>query len=252
MRNSFLALTLFFLVISSCTGHHSPGKSDRLALAYKKEGDVFQSQGNYTAALAKLLEAEKILPDNSRIQNSLGLAYMGKQRDDLAEKAFKKALRLEPDFTEAKNNLGAVFLRQEKWDTAIAQFEMVLEDLIYPTPQFPLVNIGWAYMGKKEFQKAQAYFRKALDESPGFITAIHGQAQGFLQTGQIDRAMAFLHRKLHKTPDAAILHADLAQTYELKGQTRQAVNAWQLVLKLTPENTSLSKEAQDRLDRLLY
>jgi type IV pilus assembly protein PilF len=252
MNKAFTTLMLFALVIMSCTGTGSPQKSERLALAYKKEGDVFQSQGNYTAALAKLLQAEKILPDNARIQNSLGLAYMGKQRDDLAEQAFKKALKIEPDFTEAKNNLGAVYLRQEKWDIAIAQFETVLKDLVYPTPQFPMVNIGWAYLGKKEYPQAQAYFRKALEKSPGFITALHGQSQVFLQTGQTDRAIAFLHRKLRRTPDAAILHADLARAYEKKGQLRQAINAWELVMKLTPENTTLHRTAQARLDALQY
>ena len=240
------------LTLGSCTATRPSPKSDKLALAYQKEGDVFQSQGNYTAALAKLLQAEEILPDNPQIQNSLSLAYMGKKRYDLAEAALKKALRLDPEFTEARNNLGAVYLRQEKWDTAIEQFKTVLADLIYPTPQFPLANIGWAYLGKNNFLEAQIYFKKALEESPGFITALHGLAQIYLKTGQTDQALAFLHRHLHKTPDAALLHADLAQAYERKGQRHQAVKAWQLVLKLVPENSTLGRDARKRLDHLLY
>lgn len=252
MKNAIAGITLFVALFSSCAGSHAPINSDKLARAYKKEGDIFQSQGNYTAALAKLMDAEEILPDDPKIQNSLGLAYLGKKRYDLAEAAFKKALKIEPEFTEAKNNLGAVYLRQEKWDIAIAQFETVLKDIIYSTPQYPLVNIGWAYLGKGDFSNAQTYFRKALEESPGFITATHGLAQVYLRTGQTDRAMAYLHRNLHKTPDAAVLHADLAQVYEKKGQVRQAINSWQLVLKLVPETTILGRTARDRLDRLLY
>jgi len=252
MKPALICLISILFLISSCTGTSSSPKNDRLAMAIKKEGEVYLAQGNYTASLAKFLEAEKILPKDAEIQNSLGLAYLAKDRYELAETSFKKALRLASKFTEAKNNLGAVYLRQEKWDTAIAQFKKVLEDLIYPTPQFPLANIGWAYIGKKDFAKAQIYFRKALEEKPDFIIALHGLAQSYLKTGQTERAMAFLHRNLHKTPDAAILHADLAEGYEKQGKIKQAIASWKLVLKLAWQNSSLSHVAREKLDHLIY
>jgi len=254
MNRAIAVFILASLLLSACatTGTDKSEKNRKIAQAYKKEGDVYQRQGNYTLALTKLLDAEKRLPNDPKIQNSLGLAYMGKRKYEMAVTSFKKALRLDPKYTEAANNLGAAYLRQEKWDTAIEQFQQVLKNLIYPTPHFALANIGWAYLGKQDFAKAQTYFRKALDEKPGFITAIHGLAQIYLRTGQTDRATAYLHRSLHKTPDAAVLHADLAQAYEKKGQTKQAIKTWQLVLRLAPETSSLARTAQDRLDSLLY
>ena len=252
MKLLITSLTIFALFICSCAGITGSSNSKKYARAIKKEGDVYLSQGNYTASLAKLLEAEKISPNDAQILNSLGLAYLGKKRYKLAEASFKKALGLTPDFTEAENNLGAVYLRQKRWDTAIAQFEKALEDLIYPTPQFPLVNIGWAYLGKQEVARAQEYFRKALEESPDFIMALHGLAQSYLHTGQTARAMSFLHQKLHKIPDAAILHADLAEGYEKQGNIRQAIKSWQLVLKLTSENSALSHNARKKIDQFLY
>ncbi len=234
----------------SCTSSDSQQKKVKLAQAIKKEGDVFQSQRNYTAALTKLLEAEKLTPDDPYLQNSLGLAYMGKKRYDLAATAFNKALLHEPEFTKARNNLGAAYLRQEKWDIAINQFNQVLESLIYPTPQFPLTNIGWAYLGKQNFANAQLYFNKALDEKPGFISPTHGLTQVYLRTGQIDRAIAYLHKNLKRHPNAPILHADLAHAYEAKGMRRQAIKAWELVLELIPENTPLARKAEDRLIEL--
>jgi tetratricopeptide (TPR) repeat protein len=80
-------------------------------------------------------------PEDPYLLNSLGLAYMGKNRDDLAIPVFKQVLDLKPDYTEALNNLGAAYLRQKKWDLAIPAFKKVLEDLLYPTPQFPLSNL---------------------------------------------------------------------------------------------------------------
>ncbi len=137
----------------------------------KKKGEIYQIQGEYTAALASFLAAEKLIPQDPYLQNSIGLAYMGKKKNALAVAAFQKALTLKPDYTQARNNLGAAFLRQRKWNQAIACFKKVLDDLIYPTPHFPLSNIGWVYLGKKDYTKARIYFLKALEHMPGFAAA---------------------------------------------------------------------------------
>ncbi len=237
-------------MLFSCATSGDSQKKIKIAQAVKKEGDVFQSQGNYTAALTKFLEAEKTIPRDPYLQNSLGLAYMGKKRYELAVGAFQKALALKTDYIEAINNIGAAYLRQKKWDTAISQFQKVLENLIYPTPHYPLNNLGWAYLGKKDFPKAQTYFYKALEEKPWFITASHGLAQVYLRTGQADRAMVYLHKCLRKSPDSAILHSDLALAYEAMGQHRQAIKSWKLVLKLVPDTSSLARKAETRLMKL--
>ena len=241
---------VFTCILMACTSTSNPSKNAKIAQAIKKEGDVFQAQGDYTAALSKLLEAEKLAPKDPYIQNSLGLAYMGKKRYKIAVQAFNKALTVKPDYSEAINNLGAAYLRMEQWDTAISKFKIVLDDLIYPTPHFPLANIGWANIGKKNYPRAQSFFLQALEEQPEFITAIHGLAQVYLLTGQNNRAISYLHKSLRKIPNVPILHADLAQAYEAKGQRRQAKKAWQLVLRLAPEKSSLYRKAENKLYEL--
>ncbi len=246
-----IPLLLFSFIITSCASSGSRQNNVKIAQTMKKEGDIFQSQGNYTAALTRLIEAEKLTPNDPYLQNSLGLAYMGKNRDDLAVIAFKKALARKPDFIEARNNLGAAYLRQNKWDMAIENFNRVLDSLLYPTPHFPLSNIGWAYFGKKEFHLAETYFSKALDAMPWFTAASHGLAKIYMETGQTNRAMDYLNQCLKRSPTRAIFHADLAKVYEKMGKTKQAVASWQQVLKLVPERSSLAKQAENRLSELL-
>lgn len=248
MKHLILLIICISLMTSCATGKKE--QQIKIALAQKKEGDIFQAQGEYTAALTRLLEAEKTLSKDPYLQNSLGLAYMGKKRYDLAVEAFTKALALNPDYVEATNNLGAAYLRLGKWDTAISNFNQVLDNLLYPTPHYPLSNLGWAYLGKKDYAQAEVYFLKSLDEKAWFITASHGLAQVYIQSGQLNRAMRYLHRCLRRSPDIPILHADLAEVYEIQGQKRQAINSWQLVLKLVPENSSLARKAERRLSNL--
>ena len=250
MKTKLFILICICAVMASCTSTVQTRKQNKIAQAIKKEGDVFQAQGNYTAALSKLLEAEKLVPDDPYIQNSLGLAYMGKERDDMAIQAFNKALSLKPDYTEALNNLGAAYLREKKWDIAIKTFNKVLEDMTYPTPHYPLANIGWAQLEQNNYPIAQKYFLKALREMPGFIQAIHGLAQLYIRTGQTDRAIAYLDKHINRSPDTVIFHADLAQAYEACHLTRQAIKTWQVVMQLAPKNSNLYHKAEQRLFEL--
>lgn len=250
MKTKLFILICICAVMASCTSTVQTRKENKIAQAIKKEGDVFQAQGNYTAALSKLLEAEKLAPDDPYIQNSLGLAYMGKERDDMAIQAFNKALALKPDYTEALNNLGAAYLRGKKWDIAIKIFNKVLEDITYATPHYPLANIGWAQLEQNNYSLAQENFLKALREMPGFIQAIHGLAQVYIRTGQTDRAIAYLDNNIKRSPDTVIFHADLAQAYEACDRTGQAIKTWRVVMQLAPKNSSLYQKAEQRLFEL--
>lgn len=243
-------LCIFLLGISICACVSATKDDTQLAEAIQIQGEAFLMQGDYTAALSRLLEARKIRPEDPYILNSLGLAYMGKNRDDLAIPVFKKALALKPDYTEALNNLGAAHLRQKQWDPAISAFEKVLEDLLYPTPQFPLSNLGRAYLEKQDYMRAETYFSQALDLSPGFVTAAHGLSVVFLETGRENDAIEFLTARLMAYPESALLHADLARAYEAKGWTNEARQSWQNVLHYAKKNSKLKKTASRRLSAL--
>jgi type IV pilus assembly protein PilF len=251
MKQYLIWIILLGFLLPACTSStRLPRKESGLAEAVKIQGEALLLQGDYTAALSKLLDARKMTPDDPYLLNSLGLAYMGKKRDDLAEPLFLTALTVKPDYTEALNNLGVAYLRQKKWNLAIPAFEKVLQDLLYPTPQFPLSNLGRVYLEKQNYQLAESYFLQALDVMPGFVTASHGLAQVYLASRQVDEAIDFLTNALRRLPNTAILHADLAQAYEAKGWTNEARQSWQNVLNYAKKNSGLKKIATKRLSAL--
>ena len=81
----FCLAGLFFF---SCAGSSVRTNREKIGQAVKNEGEIFLRQGNYTAALIKLLEAQKDIPKDPFLHNSLGLTYMGKNRNDLAVLSF--------------------------------------------------------------------------------------------------------------------------------------------------------------------
>ncbi|MCK5162881.1 MAG: tetratricopeptide repeat protein [Desulfobacula sp.] len=222
-------------------------KKKEIAIATQQLGEEYYNSGKYTAALKTLLNAHETIPNDPYLNNSLGLVYLAKDRYDLAENHFNKALNLKADYIHAKNNLGAVYLKQKKWGLAIQCFEEVAENLLYATPEMPLSNLGWAYFRQKLYKKAKVYFKKSLEIRPNFLNAVHGLSSIYIETGYYNLAITFLHHSLKKNPGAAILHSDLAKVYEALKDFDKAKRSWDVVLKLEPETSPLAIEAQKRL-----
>ncbi len=246
MRNRLLLLILATTVIS-CTASNME-QQQKIAQDTKELGIAYFLQGDYTKALKKLLEAEKVLPEDPYLQNDLGHVFMARKRYQMAEVHFLKAVTLKPDYVPAKNNLGSAYLKQEKWDLAINCFKDISGSLLYATPHFPLSNLGWSYMGKKEYQTAKKYFHRALKIKPDFINAVHGMALSYLETNQPSAAQKILIKAIQKRPETAILHADLAKSYETLRHYKKARLSWQMVLELAP-GSELAQKAEARLDR---
>ena len=91
LRGSLLLIAA--LLITSCTGQ-DPNRNKRIAEAKRDVGEAYMRQGNYTAALRELLEAEKLNPEDHIVHNDLGICYMNKKRMADAIAHFKKAVAI--------------------------------------------------------------------------------------------------------------------------------------------------------------
>ncbi|MCF6247344.1 MAG: tetratricopeptide repeat protein [Desulfobacula sp.] len=250
MKNTFYTLCIALFLFSCASKTVDNEKIQEIAIATQRVGEQYYNAGKYTLALKKLLEAQKKIPNEPSIYNSLGLVYMAKERYGMAETEFKKALSLNKDYINVKNNLGATYLKLKKWDRAIELFNEIAEDVLYATPEIPYSNLGWAYYHQKKFEKAKSYFYKALDIRPNYLVPAHGLSTIYIETGYQYQAIDFLHRLLKRNPNAAILHFDLARAYESINKWDKAKRAWKIVLSLEPEFSPLAKEAEKRLYEL--
>lgn len=250
MKNLIYLLFVLLFLVSCASKDTNMGNKKEIAIATQKIGEGYYNSGRYTAALKTLLEAQKSIPNDPYLLNSLGLVYLAKNRYDLAENHFKKALNFKPDYTQAKNNLGATYLKQKKWKPAIKCFEEISENLLYATPEIPLSNLGWVYFYREMYGKAKTYFEKSLEIRPNFLIAVHGLASIYIKTGRYLLAINFLHRALEKNPGAAILHSDMAKSYEALKDFDKARRSWNVIRKIEPETSPLAREAEKRLFEL--
>ncbi|RYZ81629.1 MAG: tetratricopeptide repeat protein, partial [Proteobacteria bacterium] len=121
-------LLMFSLFITSGCASMREKDSEKAELYLKMGASQFEN-GNLPGAMSALLQAEKLDDKNPVIQNTLGITYFARQRNDLAEKHIRRAVELDKTYSEARNNLSRVLLQVGKYDEAEKQIRIVLDDL---------------------------------------------------------------------------------------------------------------------------
>jgi tetratricopeptide (TPR) repeat protein len=219
--------------------------------AYRKVGEAYMQEGNYTAALNQLLKAKQFYEADHILHNDLGLVYMAKNNLTKAVQHFKRAVELNPEYAVAKNNLGYAYLAQENYDAAIEVFESISGELLYGTPHYPLTNLGLAYYRKKEYETALKYYQQALDLSPNFGNALRGQGQTYIAMERYEEAIAVFQKASKVSAGLALAetYMGLGDAYRGFGDSSSAQQAYQKVIELSPDSR-LSQQADVALKTL--
>lgn len=206
-------------------------------------GATQMESGDYPQALRNILQAEELDPTNPVIQNNLGLIYFFRERFDLAEKHFQKAISLDPTYSEARNNLSRVYLEQSKFDLAEKEVQVVLNDLTYPNPEKAQINFGLIKFNQKQFTAARAAFSKALKQVPDDCAASTYYGRTFFEVGDysqaaeaLDKAIGFCQKNMYDEP-----HYYSALAYYRLGDKSKSIARFEGLLKLYPSGTYREK-----------
>ncbi len=134
------------------------------------EGARLLSMRRPGEAAEKLVEARRLDPRNVPAAINLGGAYILQGKFKQAVPVLEAASQLEPDNVMVWTNLAAAYLgklpfaSEEDQDRAIAAYERALAiDAQVPQVNY---NLGLIYLERKDFRRAGAHFRRALDTDP--------------------------------------------------------------------------------------
>jgi tetratricopeptide (TPR) repeat protein len=210
---------------------------------YRDLGELYFKEGKYTAALKEFVKSEKLNPDDHILHNDLGLTYMYKRKPDIAIVHFKKALALKDDYSPARNNLGNAYAEKAQWDKAIEQYEIVTQDLLYATPQYPLSNLGLAYYEKKDYARSEKYYLESLKIQKDFFMALYGLARTYMAMNRPGEAILKLKTAAGLAPEEPRVHFELGRAYSMNRDYKKGYEAYQEVVKLDP-GTPLADKAQ--------
>jgi tetratricopeptide (TPR) repeat protein len=243
------ALMACALAIMACGT--SPWNQEQ-ADAHVNVGAAYLGSGRSNDALKEFLEAEKLSPRDPKVHYYMGISYLEKRLNDNAIDEFNKALSLKPDYSEAHNFLGVIYRDKKQWDMAIDEFKNALANVLYETPDKAIFNMGTAYHGKGDYEKALKMYEEAKNKQPHTIPApVIDLNMGITcyAKGDLEKAVSYFKASLKAAPSLLESHYWLGLCYIKLHDPAKAKAEFKAVIDMTPDS-ELGIEAKKSLDSI--
>ena len=137
-----------------------------------------------------------------------------------------------------------LYLETGQWDAAIAEFELVLKDVLYQTPYYVLNNIGWAYYKKGDLRRAIESYQKAAVLKPDFGMAFYNLGLAYRDSKQNGDAIRAFRNTLVLAPTLVDAHMQLGILLFNEQQSGEAKKPFEEVIRLAPgsDNARLAQQ----------
>jgi len=123
---------------------------------------IYDLMGKETLSAPLYVEIVNKSPDQAASHNNLGLNYMVRGEYPEAIRSFLQANALDKDNVRIKNNLASAYLLNGDEDNALNIFKSTVGEAEAYN------NIGYLYMTKGNFEKAEQALKKAMQINPRF------------------------------------------------------------------------------------
>ena len=214
--------------------------------AYLRLGVCRTKLGQFDAAIAAFLEAQKAQPKDIEVNSSLAEAYEKTGQLEKAEAVYnilaeinpakaktyhrqsfriydvagkyelaitpaKKVIDLEPENETNHYYLGLTYFKLQKYDEAIAAFQQALA----VKPDFPHAwyQVGSSYFSQKKFKEAAAAYKKYAEFSPDDPSGWLSIGVCHMQLKDHESALEPLKKCVELKPDNAVAWYNLAVVY---------------------------------------
>ncbi len=244
-----LALSLLSLGCSSLLEPKTPCDPVKMS---KSEADLatdaWVRQGNTRGALEHALKAVELDEKNADAHHLAAILYLdfcrtstiGECRLKEAEKHARRAVELKDRFLEAENTLAVVLIHEEKFKEAEKILLPITQDILYATPEIAWGNLGLAYLGQEQPEKAIPALRRAVAAQPLFCVGNYRLGVAYHQSGAIESAAEALNRALQTQAPGCDAMQDAflerAEVYLALGDVGQSKDDLDRCLRLSKSN----------------
>ena len=159
----------------------------------------------------------------------------------LAISAFQRALEIEPQLGVSSVQIARIFQQKGIYDQAIRHYTQALKT----APSAEVFGaLGTLWLLQNEFDQAVNSLQRALTFAPdsatlnqNLLAAYHRWGVHYLKTDQFSEALKCFERGLKRFPFSEILLSDRAATHTSAGEYQKALDIYQRVLQINPEDT---------------
>lgn len=159
---------------------------------------VYARKKRFELAKMVLENARQIDDRDASLWNRLGFVELSLGDQPRALECFRTAAALRPDYPEAHANYGALLADAEDFGNAAAELELAVK--YAPKNARAWMNLGNAYRGLKQFEKAEDAYGRALKLEPGLVDVhydlavlfLDGEKAGLPALQRLQQGVAFL------------------------------------------------------------
>lgn len=181
-------------------------------------------ENNIDGAVSALQSLVKIYPNQALAYFNLGNLWARKDRIDLAETSFKRAIEIQPGYSEAHQRLGQVYELMGYFNRAKGEYQKAQAPL-QRTDRFRIELEGLITRVEQQMKTADASARGLYQES-----------QNLLQEGDLKEAIVKLMQAISVYPEDPNLHYKLGKLYKQNSEIDLAINEMLGVLQFDPEH----------------
>lgn len=173
MKKHFHLIIVVFLALGCASGNKGKSEKQKKADLYFSHGTSNLQDKKYTEALSNLMKAATYTPDDSRIQNNLGMAFYFKKDKNQAIHHIKKAIELDEKNYDAYVNLASIYYNDNNFRAAEKYYQKVRKALTYKAQYRVLYNLSLIEFKRGNSIKTLEYLEQAITENSEYCPAYY-------------------------------------------------------------------------------
>jgi tetratricopeptide (TPR) repeat protein len=204
-----------------------------------RQGAEAMTAGNFSAAITAYTAVTRKMPEFAEGYLNLGLAQQQAGQLDDAWAALEKAVRLKPGLRGANLFLGIIAYRENRFKEA--ESRLLLETRLDPRSAKAFMWLGVCRLAEDNPQGAIAPLDKAYALDPSDVDILYHRGRAYMLVANSSYAAMF---KLD--PDSLRVHQVLAESYADSFRAQDAINEFEVAIKMGPLQPGLHEELGDQ------
>jgi len=203
--------------------------------AYHHLGICRTKLGEFDAAIAALLEAEKAHPTEIKVRESLADAYVKAGQLDKADAVYTAMAGLNP--REAKRYYSAAFQMFDgagKFEGAVGPLKRIIE--LDPKNETNFYYLGMTYFKAQQYDQAVAAFQQSLAIKPNFPHAWYQIGSSYFNAKKYKEAAEAYKKYAELAPEDASGWLNIGVAYNQAKNYEAALEPLKKCVELKPDN----------------
>ncbi len=195
---------------------------------------------SYSEAQRWLLRAVATPPVNSQAWYLLGRTQYNLDLNAAAVQSFKRSLTVLPEDSRSEYNLGLAYERLQQLDFARTAYQTAIQwgENKNSKDAQPYLDLGLLIRSQGSPQEALPYLQKAAALSPNNPLVLQELGRTLSEVHRLEEAITALRTAITLAPSAEPPHFFLGRVYRAAGKTAEANEQFAIVQKLTGNESS--------------